>query len=117
MELMDDDSFLRTSQADLISKIRSEHESTVRRYEEQVQDLENRLEEAVQAKHAAIESSADPECVEGDGEKSDSKISGEIIELRSTLSRYDTSVIPELREKLKVCQQERDSAKNSLIGV
>ena len=116
MELMDDDSFLRTSQADLISKIRSEHESTVRRYEEQVQDLENRLEEAVQAKHAAIESSADPDC-ESDGEKSDSKISGEIIELRSTLSRYDTSVIPELREKLKVCQQERDSAKNSLIGV
>jgi len=104
------------SEADLISKIRSEHESTVRRYEEQVQDLENRLEEAVQAKHAAIESSADPEC-ESDGEKSDSKISGEIIELRSTLSRYDTSVIPELREKLKVCQQERDSAKNSLIEV
>ena len=76
---------------------------------EQIQDLEGRLEEALRAKQAD-----NPSVQNGSQDEGQEDESGE---LRAALTRCETVVIPELRDKLKKCQQERDSVKGSLIEV
>ena len=103
--------FFFQKHAELISKIREDHDSTVSRMKEQIQDLEVRLEEAVQrarqeCSNPSVQSNPEDQQQESDGD-----------ELKAALTKCETVVIPELRDKLKKCQQERDSVKNSLIEV
>ena len=98
--------------AELISKIREDHHNTVSRMKEQIDELEGQLEEAQAAKQAIVQSESTNEghpvdkCDDESEERAAAK-----------LTRCETVVIPELRDKLKKCQQERDSVKTSLIEV
>ena len=96
--------------AELISKIREDHHNTVSRMKEQIDELEGQLEEAQAAKQAIVQSEPTNEGHPVD--KCDDE-----SEERAKLTRCETVVIPELRDKLKKCQQERDSVKTSLIEV
>jgi len=105
---------LTEKHAELISKIREDHEVTVKQLAEQIQDLEGRLEEATSVKDqgSSSENQNNPDCpAESESE------SGQESELKAALNKCETVVIPELRDRLKKCQQERDSVKNSLIEV